>query len=170
MSLFGADWTLGSIKYLAEAGADSVTYFETTGWQGVMELERGAPLPERFPSRPGQLFPLYHVFADLARWQSAELVGCDSSDPLRVIGLAFRQVRARHLLVANLTSEPLAVSVEVPGVSGVGCRTLDAHNARAAMRDPEFFGRSVNRRPLRAGKLVLDLAPYALSVLDAAND
>ncbi len=167
MSLFGAGWTLGSTKYLAEAGADSVTYFETTGWQGVVELEQGAPLPDRFPSRPGQLFPLYHVLADIARWQTAELVRCASSDPLRLIGLAFRQAKAQHFLAANLTSEPLSVTLEVRGVHSLSARTLDARNARAAMRDPDFFARSAERLLPRAGTVVMELAPYALSVLDA---
>ncbi len=48
MSLFGAAWTAGSIKYLAESGAASLTYYETTGWQGLIERETGSPLPELF--------------------------------------------------------------------------------------------------------------------------
>ena len=60
MSLFGAGWTLGSIKNLAQSGASSLTYYETTGWRGVMETERGCPIPEKFRSLPGTIFPLYH--------------------------------------------------------------------------------------------------------------
>jgi len=37
MSLYGAAWTLGSIKYLAESGADFITYYETVGLRGVMQ-------------------------------------------------------------------------------------------------------------------------------------
>ncbi|MGH2781244.1 MAG: hypothetical protein ACRDLA_07510, partial [Thermoleophilaceae bacterium] len=44
--LFGAGWTLGSVKHLAAAGADSVTYFETVGWR------RGSGRPGSAPSRP----------------------------------------------------------------------------------------------------------------------
>jgi hypothetical protein len=33
MSLLGAGWTMGSLKYLAESGVSSVTYYETTGWR-----------------------------------------------------------------------------------------------------------------------------------------
>ena len=67
MSLLGAGWTLGSIKYLADGGAASATYYETTGWRGVMETEQGSPLPRRFRSEPGMVFPLYHVLAIHAR-------------------------------------------------------------------------------------------------------
>jgi len=37
LSLFGAGWTVGSLKYLARGRAVSMTYYETTGWRGVME-------------------------------------------------------------------------------------------------------------------------------------
>ena len=56
-SQLAAAWTLGSIKYLAEAGVASATYYETAGWRGVMEREDGSPDPELFPSEPGQPFP-----------------------------------------------------------------------------------------------------------------
>ncbi|MEZ4678122.1 MAG: hypothetical protein R2932_28290 [Caldilineaceae bacterium] len=75
ISLFGASWTLGSIKYLAESGAvDSITYYETTGWRGVMERAAGSPLPEKFSSMPGAVFPLYHVLADVGEFAGGEVV------------------------------------------------------------------------------------------------
>jgi D-apionolactonase len=88
MSLFGAGWTLGSLKYLAESGVGSVTYYETTGWFGVMETEQGCPLPEQFPSRPGMVFPLYHVLADAGELAGAEVLPVASSQPLAFDGLA----------------------------------------------------------------------------------
>ena len=36
LSLLGAGWLVGSLRALAEAGAASVTWFETTGWRGAM--------------------------------------------------------------------------------------------------------------------------------------
>ncbi|MFT4041167.1 MAG: hypothetical protein QM692_23500, partial [Thermomicrobiales bacterium] len=57
MSLFGAGWTLGSVKYLAEAGAEAVTYYETTGWQGLLETEEGPATPALFPSLPVEVYP-----------------------------------------------------------------------------------------------------------------
>ena len=166
MSLFAAAWTLGSVKYLAESGASSVTYYETTGWRGVMETEAGSPLPARFPSAPALKFPLYHLFFDLARWKSARIATCRSTDPLRVVGLAFRTVGGCHLLAANLTAEPQIVRLALPGVCGASCRTLDAGNAPAAMKDPEFFAAAAKRRPLRRDKPALELAPYAISLID----
>jgi hypothetical protein len=170
MSLFAAAWTLGSIKYLAESGANSVTYYETTGWRGVMETEAGSALPARFPSAPGLIFPLYHLFFDLAQWKSAEIVTCKSTDALRVVGLAFRKAGAYHLLAANVTAEPQVVKIALPGICGASCRTLDASNAPAAMKDPEFFAGPAKPLPLRHNKLELELAPYALSIIDVTTE
>jgi len=90
MSLFGAGWTAGSVKYLCESGAASLTYYETSGWRGVIELESGAPLPERFRSLPGGVFPLYHVLADVGEFAGGEVIPSESSEPLRVEGLVLQ--------------------------------------------------------------------------------
>ena len=58
----------------AESGVSSATYYETTGWRGVMETAQGSPLPELFPSLPGGVFPLYHVFADLTEGEGCEIL------------------------------------------------------------------------------------------------
>ncbi len=115
MSLFAAAWLVGSARYLSESGADAITWFETTGWRGVMETAEGDTEPGLFPSRPGEVFPLYHVLADLAEWTDGEVVAAASSDPLRVDSLAIRAADAMHLLIANLTPEPQSISVnELP--------------------------------------------------------
>jgi hypothetical protein len=41
MSLFGAAWTLGAIARLAQSEAARLTFYETTGWRGVMETGDG---------------------------------------------------------------------------------------------------------------------------------
>ena len=81
MSLFGAAWTLGSFKYLAENGVSSVTYYETSGWRGLFETFEGSDTAAGFPSFPRMVFPLYHVFADIADWRGSTLVSTESSRP-----------------------------------------------------------------------------------------
>ena len=49
-SLFAAAWTVGSIAALADAGAASLTYYETVGWRGIIPGDR--PLPEPFIGAP----------------------------------------------------------------------------------------------------------------------
>ncbi len=112
-SLFTAAWTVGSLRALALGGAQSLTYYETTGWRGVMETASGSPMPELFHSIPGSVFPVYHVFAALAGFRGGEALEVTSSDPQRVQALGLRSAERRRLLVANLS--PLAQRVNAAG-------------------------------------------------------
>jgi hypothetical protein len=163
MSLFGAAWTAGSLKYLAESGVDSLTYYETTGWRGVMETEAGSPVPDKFPSLPGAVFPLYHVLADVGELAGGEVVPTRSSQPLLVDGLALRQENRLRVVLANLSPEPRQVLVQNLGQQ-VRVRTLDETNAEEAMQNPEAFRAQTGELvPTSAGALSLRLRPYAIA-------
>jgi len=166
MSLFGAGWTAGSMKYLAESGADFLTYYETIGWRGVMESDAGSPLPAKFPSIPGSVFPLYHVFADLAEFAGSQVVACRSSEPRALDGLVLKKGSLYRALAANFTGQSLAVSF--PDIGGrARVRVLDASNAEQATTDPEGF-RLAAVPEIAAGQagLHLDLPPFSLARLD----
>jgi hypothetical protein len=167
MSLFGAAWTLGSIKYLAEPGADSITYFETSGWRGVMETAAGSEAPNLFRSLPGAVFPLYHVLADVGELAGGRVVPTRSSATLRVEGLALQDAGRTRVLLANIS--PGVQRVRVEGLpSTVRLRLLDETNAGEAMRDPQRFRAAADEpRTTQAGALELELLPYALARIDA---
>ena len=168
MSLFGGGWTLGSIARLATTGfVHSLTYFETTGWRGVMETEAGPPLPEKFPSAPGTVFPMFHVLADIAEFPGKQIYPTHSSHPLLVAGLTLFDTRGRRrILVANLTGEPQDVKIKT-GTCQARVRQLDETSAEAAMRDPEAFRAQADAaRASVAGKIELQLLPYAIARLD----
>jgi hypothetical protein len=167
MSLFGAAWTVGSIKYLAETGASAVTYYETTGWRGVMETATGSPVPRRFPSAPRQVFPLYHVLADLGEWKGGQLVECTSNAPLSVNGLAVRQGDKLHVLVANMTCASQQLEVGPLETPKVVLRELDDRHVWESMVQPEQFRASRHEAAVHAGSLHLTLAPYAVVRIDA---
>ena len=171
MSLFGAAWTLGSIKYLAETGqVASVTYYETTGWRGVMETAAGSPLPEKFLSLPGAVFPLYHVLADVGDFASGQVIPIQSSDPLRVDGLLLQKEGHRRLLLANLRADPQTVTVEGLGAQ-VKLRVLDETNVEAAMQSPEMFRTQAGESIATAnGTLEVTLLPYAVVRLDSTSN
>jgi len=138
MSLLGAGWTLAMLKQLAESDVDSATFYETTGWCGIMETEAGPPLPVKFPSIPGAVFPLYHVFADLGEFAGGQTVISRSSKPLRVESLVLRHGERLSVLLANLSSEPQSVTLN--GLSGSWqVRRLNETNAVQAMREPEAW-------------------------------
>ena len=117
-----AAWTLGSVKYCAEAGASSLTYFETSGWRGIVESECGPALPELFPSSPGMVFPVQTLFRELAGHKSARIVACTSSEPLQTVGLCLQHEHCATLLAGNLT--PLGIKVRHEATVAATVRTI----------------------------------------------
>ncbi len=166
-SLLGAAWTLASAKSLAEAGATSATYFETIGWRGVIETEAGCPAPERFHSRPGAAFPLYHVLADLGEARGAEVVRSLSSKPLAVESLALRLGASLRVLVANLTPATQRAVVAPLPRGEVLVRRLDERSFAQAGDDAEAFRGRREPAAVTGGELELVLLPYAVVRVDA---
>jgi D-apionolactonase len=168
LSLFGAGWTLGSVKHLAEAGAASLTYFETAGWRGVMERAAGPAAPDLFPSEPAAVFPAYHVLADIGAFAGGEFLTSRSSRPLEVESLALRHGGGVRVLVANLTPAVRSVVVRLPAAAqAVRVVLLDGDAAPAAGRDPEGFRTTTPpRQELGAAPLRLCLPPYAIARVD----
>lgn len=168
MSLFGAGWTLGSLKYLAIGGAASITYYETVGWCGVMETEAGSPASP-FDALAGCVFPLYHVLADVAEFVGSEVVVTRTDNPLAVDGLALRKDGRLRVLVANLTAEPQVVAVRGLTTS-VRARRLDADNVELAMREPETYRRLADVvLDAPDASVTLELSPYGVMRLDGVE-
>lgn len=120
-----------------------MTYYETTGWRGVMETPTGPGLPERFHTRPGMLYPLYHVLADVGEFADGEALEAISSDPRRTDALALRDGPRTRVLLANMADAPCRVRVE-----GVGARGTRALPGRRELRAGD---RRRRRIPPRTG-------------------
>jgi hypothetical protein len=166
-SLLGAAWTAGSLKYMAEAGASSVTYYESTGWRGVLERTAGSERPEAFRSAAGEAFPAYHPLADASEWDGAAVLACESSDVLAAVGFAVRsEDGGTRLLVANLAPREQEVVVS-PVTGALALRRLNESSAADAAADPAAFRRhsDVVRA---AGRLELTLGPYEVVRVDPA--
>ncbi|MDA1191827.1 MAG: hypothetical protein O3A46_09120 [Candidatus Poribacteria bacterium] len=168
MSLFGAAWTVGSLKRLLSSGIESVTYYETTGWRGVMETEDGSPIPTAFRSMPGGVYPLYHVFAEVAEVRDGAVLDTESSDALAVEALAVRRGDTTRLLVANLTPERQTVTVHGDGLGGQAyVLALDETSANRAMAAPEVFRTRQGAALSKSGDgFTLELLPYAVARMD----
>jgi hypothetical protein len=140
ISLFGAAWTLAMLKAMADSDANSVTFYETIGWRGVLETTAGSPVPDKFPSRAGQVFPIYHVFAALAEFVGGEALRCASSSPRELaVLMAVKEDRAR-LCLGNLTVRALTVSLPAESrYAPRSLRRLNEHTAAKALADPEAF-------------------------------
>lgn len=165
LSLFAAAWTLGSFAALAGAGIGSVTLYETTGWRGVMEIEAGSRLPEKFPSLPGAVFPIFHVLGSVAGFNQAAAIPVIASQTVAALEL-FRGKQRRVLLV-NLTSRCVLVRVRL-NRGTVGQRVLDASSAALALQAPERFLAQPGEALAGAGVSTLALEAFAFACLDLA--
>ncbi len=167
MSLYGAGWTLGSIKYLAETGeTSSITYYETTGWRGVMETTQGSPLPQKFASVPGGVFPLYYILVNVGEFAGGEVIQSTSSAPLQVESLVLHKDGQTRILLANFTAQPQqAVLHPVRGQATI--RRLDETTVAVAMSNPaEFRAQTPEVVAISDGKLELTLPPFGLARID----
>lgn len=106
---FTAAWTLGSLKFLGEAGAHSATFFETVGWNGIMDAEDVKSRPAGWPSRPGELFSVYRILKELGEFSGGKIRKVDSSDNLVATAIAVKKEGKSRVLVVNLTEKPQTV-------------------------------------------------------------
>lgn len=165
-SLFGAGWTLGSLRAMVTSKVESATYFETTGWRGVMERETGSPLPEVFSSQPGDIFPLYHILADVGEFKDGRVAALEASDGLKVSGLALRTENRERILLANHTGEIIPITMDAP-LGGYPARFLDETTAEIAIRSPEAFRQGcVEVINSTTGLLSINLKPFGLVCMD----
>lgn len=142
-SLFGAGWTMGSLKRLALSSANSATFYETTGLLGVMAGRSLAGDLLKSPAfdfslEPGWVYPMYHVFADFAGFVGGHAYEVLSEQPLRFDAVLLHAGNKASLLIANLEETPGAVRMVELGNIG-GMRRLHEGNAMRAMRDPEGY-------------------------------
>jgi hypothetical protein len=166
MSLFGAGWTLGTLKALARPGVYSLTYYETTGRLGVMEREKDPPLHSAFPSMPGWAFPLYHILCDVGEFAGAGVLPWTSGNNLTVEGIGLAKNGKTRILLANLTDKIQRVRLACPLLKGeVRVKRLDESNVMAAMSMAGIF-RTDNGDPMTGSPLDLDLLPYGVARVD----
>jgi D-apionolactonase len=162
-SLLCAAFTALSAKYLAAGGAESATFYETTGDRGVIAGRDGgaAGVP------PGAAYPVYDVLAVLSTCAGRPQFTVESSDPLSAAGLGWVQNGMLRMLVINATGQELGVGVAGLESGPATIRVLDA----PAVADWWGSGRPVG--PLSspvcaAAPSVLTLGPYAVALIEAA--
>ena len=59
-----------------------MTYFELAGWRGLIEKTEELTRRNLFPSTPGGLFPVFHVFSAISSFGSAQAAIVSSVDPI----------------------------------------------------------------------------------------
>jgi hypothetical protein len=88
---FGAVWTFGSLQAIAKAGADSATYYQTAGNQGIV-------------SENGEAYPVFEVFKNLLANRGKQMVLLENSHPLLVDGMLFSEKGYDTLWLANYSN------------------------------------------------------------------
>ncbi len=103
-SLFCAGWTLGSVKYLAESGVDSITYYETAGRGGIIHGDHQPLSPGDFTAEKGDIYPVYYLFRELLKFKDYSVRTTESSHPHRFSSLLLEDGTGQILLLANHTA------------------------------------------------------------------
>ncbi len=168
-SLFAAGWLAGSLNALGNAGVDALTYFETTGWRGLIE-RRDHPLRiGKFHSWPGMVFPVYHVLADVGELAGGQILPVTLGDGLRVQALALRDGERMRVILANMGDEPVSVSLEIPGLDTATVRRLDGRTVYLAATNPVEFRSSAQPVAVTDGAVNIDLPPFGLATVDVKS-
>lgn len=161
MSLFGAAWTLASLKNLIQAEARSLTYYETVGEQGLVQGDFPSAYPGQFVTEAGAVFPLYWIFRAVNRFRDGQVIPATSSQPLKVEALCLKKDLQTVLILANLTE--VAQTVQVPIAHPVVVRVLDETTFFQASFSPALFWDESAQKvsPTDAVSTRFELAPYA---------
>jgi hypothetical protein len=109
---FCACWTLASIGRMSNAGAALATFYELSGWKGLFEKDTGSEIPQKFPSTPLQLFPVYHILTLLKGFEGGEVSVRETDNPL--IACAYRVTKGKRAIdfLINLSDKSETFKVD----------------------------------------------------------
>jgi hypothetical protein len=158
--LFAAAFALGCFARATAAGIDSVCFGAPTGPFGLIHTKTDYPQPWFDDQAEPSVYPLYHPLMAIAAANGAPTLSVTSSEPKRVLALAYEQDMGRIALwLANLTAEPQPVRLTGQLPSSSVIRWLDAARFETAALDPAAFAAATE--PLLDRSLTL--GPYALA-------
>ncbi len=139
MSLFGACWTAGSIKYLCESAVSGITYFETSGERGIIQGEYPSRWPERFQSVKDMIFPVYHILYYILKNKDLKVIKSHSSHPMKADILTLSDGQSLKFVLINFTPEQQIVFFQKLS-GGYRMKQLNADTFAEAATDPEWLG------------------------------
>lgn len=129
MSLFGAGWTAGSIKYLGEAGVRGITFYETAGERGIIQGDHNSRWPDRFRAVRGMFFPVYHLFRYLLSDKSYHIISSKSSEPLKIECLALSDDSGIRILLVSFSASAERIRLgNLTGVIKMKCLNADNYD------------------------------------------
>lgn len=163
MSLYGACWTVGSLKYLCESGVKGITFYETVGERGIIQGDYDSRWPERFPATRGMIFPMFFIFKYLSGIRDMKVVKSVSSNPLNVDCLSFTDGRKIKVLLANYTTE--IQKVNLTNCTGMlKSRELNTQNYSEAALNFQWTGENTEKS--HDCSETLSIYPFSISFIE----
>lgn len=107
--VFAAQWLLGSLKFVAQSGAELATFFETVGWRGFIQGDFEPSIPEKFSAKKGDVFPVYQLLKELVGFD--EVLFSESRAPVKTDGIVLQSKEETKLLMANFTDDPQEIII-----------------------------------------------------------
>jgi D-apionolactonase len=162
MSLFGACWTTGSLKYLMESEPKGITFFETVGERGIFQGDHPSRWPSDFQSVEGMIFPLFHIFRFVLKYKSYKVIRSKSSHSLKVDLLYLSDGKRHKIILANFSSEPQEVLIPCNGEYTV--KQLNNKTFAEAAQDIDWIENSSGTTIKSEEKV--HLAPLSVSFIE----
>jgi hypothetical protein len=165
LSLFGACWVAGSIKYICESGAQGVTYLETVGERGIFQGDFASRWPQEFPSKKGMFFPVYYVFQFIAGCKSYNVIKTESSETLAVESLMLSDGNDIKMILLNFTAADQNVTLgSVYQGARFQIKQLNSETFDKAVSDKDWFETTLPDIKKSNEKLILK--PFSISFID----
>lgn len=164
-ALFGAAWIAGYIATLARTGVQSIALGATTGPLGIIHRKGDHQQPWFDGLQGAAVYPSFHVVSGLSRAAGSKMVESSSSDPARVLSLAYRHPKGTLLWLANLTAEKQSVNLSGLGAGSRVYGVLDESTFVKAATEPFAFQQS--KKALTADSIRLDA--YAVAFIGIAD-
>ena len=161
MSLLGACWTAGSIKYLSESGIYGVTYFETVGERGIIQGDFQSRWPDAFPAPGKMIFPVFHVFRHILEYKSYHVIKSVSSSPLKADLLVLSDGQLLKIVLVNFSPDKRQVMLDFCD-DLLNVSQLDTGSFTDAAGNPQWQGKKIT---VNSGSC-LQLNPFSVNFIE----
>jgi hypothetical protein len=76
-----------------------------------MDVDDVSSRPKAFPSKPGEVFPVYRLLRDFGEFAGGQAQQIDCSNELKAVGIALHGAGRMRVLIGNLTPKQQTVTL-----------------------------------------------------------
>ena len=104
--IFGALWTLLSLKYLSFSPVEQITYFDLLGPRGLIYYKESEIFQPGFDDNTeAKYYPVYHIFKEIQDKVGLYLYNIKTPKDKSLDGIALRNKNERILYLVNISSD-----------------------------------------------------------------